>query len=227
MKKAILSLLISLFALTTFAQNDVTKFLGIPVDGTKSEMIRKLKAKGFKSSPYDNEILEGEFNGYQVRIYFATANNKVKRICIHYAEKLNRTSIISRFNELLKQFDNKKDNYARLNSACEISDSDDDEIAQLIFDSMLKEYGYQAIYAQRPDAEIDKIIKQRLSYKYSAEELSKPDLNIGFEILSEKLSYASEENKIVWFRIVEDGHKKYSLLLYYDNEYNRANGEDL
>lgn len=31
-----------------FAQKDVTQFLGIPVDGTKTEMVQKLKAKGFK-----------------------------------------------------------------------------------------------------------------------------------------------------------------------------------
>ena len=30
---------------TVFAQKEVTKFLGIPVDGYKSEMIQKLKAK--------------------------------------------------------------------------------------------------------------------------------------------------------------------------------------
>ena len=43
--------LITVFALVlatmTFAQKDVTKFLGIPVDGTKAEMMQKLKAKGF------------------------------------------------------------------------------------------------------------------------------------------------------------------------------------
>ena len=31
-----------------YAQKDVTQFLGIPVDGSKSEMIQKLKAKGYR-----------------------------------------------------------------------------------------------------------------------------------------------------------------------------------
>ena len=34
------------------AQMDVTKFLGIPVDGNKSDMMSKLKSKGFTQSPY-------------------------------------------------------------------------------------------------------------------------------------------------------------------------------
>ena len=71
MKRLIFSLLISLITISAFAKKDVTKFLGIPVDGTKSEMIQKLKAKGFKSSYYDNEILEGEFNGRSVKIFIS------------------------------------------------------------------------------------------------------------------------------------------------------------
>ena len=52
--KKILSLAVLLvFSLAMYAQKDVTKFLGIPVDGTKSEMIKKLKEKGFTESSYD------------------------------------------------------------------------------------------------------------------------------------------------------------------------------
>ena len=42
--KKILSLAVLLvFSLAMYAQKDVTKFLGIPVDGTKSEMIKKVR----------------------------------------------------------------------------------------------------------------------------------------------------------------------------------------
>ena len=34
--------------ISAFGQSDVTKFLGIPVDGFKSEMIQKLKEKDFR-----------------------------------------------------------------------------------------------------------------------------------------------------------------------------------
>ena len=106
MKKLIITFLISLFTLSVFAQKDVTKFLGIPVDGTKSEMIRKLKAKGFKSTTYDKEILEGEFNGFDVTIHIGTTNNKVSRIMICDKNEVDESSIRIRFNNLCYQFYN-------------------------------------------------------------------------------------------------------------------------
>ncbi len=41
--------------------------------------------------------------------------------------------------------------------------------------------------------------------------------------------YALEkiEKKPVWFMISEEEYGKYYITMYYDNEYNRANGEDL
>ena len=81
--KKILSLAVLLvFSLAMYAQKDVTKFLGIPVDGTKSEMIKKLKEKGFTSTLYDKDVLEGEFNGVDVNISVVTNNNKVYRIFV-------------------------------------------------------------------------------------------------------------------------------------------------
>lgn len=47
MRRILIVLSFLCICLHIFAQNDVTKFLGIPVDGPKSEMIRELKAKGF------------------------------------------------------------------------------------------------------------------------------------------------------------------------------------
>jgi len=60
-----------------YAQKDVTEFLGIPVDGYKSEMIEKLKAKGFTINPDTKDVLDGEFNGTNVYIFTGTNNNKV------------------------------------------------------------------------------------------------------------------------------------------------------
>ena len=46
MKKFVLMILL-IVSLAVKAQKDVTKFLGIPVDGLKPAMIQKLKAKSF------------------------------------------------------------------------------------------------------------------------------------------------------------------------------------
>ena len=76
MKKVLCSFFMALLAVVMFAQKDVTTFLGIPVDGTKSEMKKKLISKGFEVVP-GQEFLKGEFNGTDVQVYIGTNNNKV------------------------------------------------------------------------------------------------------------------------------------------------------
>lgn len=90
---------------TVYAQKEVTKFLGIPVDGYKSEMIQKLKAKGYKYNS-TTDCLEGEFNGRDVEICVVTNNNKVYRIAVFDKNYSNETDIKIRFNTLCSQFEN-------------------------------------------------------------------------------------------------------------------------
>ena len=100
-------LIVTMFALAniSYAQNDVTKFMGIPVDGTKNEMIKQLQSKGFKLVNKKLGVLKGEFNGEDSEIYIMTNRNKVYCICV--ADKYSSTNenyIISRFNRIVKQF---------------------------------------------------------------------------------------------------------------------------
>ena len=82
MKRILLIAFVLVISISLFAQKDITKFLGIPIDGFKPEMIQKLKEKGFVSSESDKSILEGEFNGIQVSVHVVTNNNKVCRIML-------------------------------------------------------------------------------------------------------------------------------------------------
>ena len=107
MKKILSIALLLMLFITLQAQENVTKFLGIPVDGTKSAMIQKIKSKGFQYN-YSRDCLEGEFNGTQVRIFVVTNNNKVWRIAITDAVQLDEINIRIRFNTLCKQFENNK-----------------------------------------------------------------------------------------------------------------------
>lgn len=50
------------------AQTDVSKFLGIPVDGNKSDVMRKLKSKGFTQSPYAEGVLNGKMPTYSTNV---------------------------------------------------------------------------------------------------------------------------------------------------------------
>lgn len=172
------------------AQMDVTRFLGIPVDGSKSEMIRQLKEKGFRSTQYDNEILEGEFNGFDVEIFIATNNNKVCRIGIKDAYSTDESSIKIRFNHLCKQFENNP-KYFALEDDQTIPDKED-----ISYEMSVHKKRYQAAFYQKPISSVsDKDLKQHT-------------------------------NKSVWFMIYQ-AYGKYYILLFYDNKYNQANGDDL
>ena len=92
-----------MFALCANAQS-VTKFLGIPVDGTEYAFKNKLKAKGFKTLRYATDALEGEFNGEEVYVSVQTKSGKVWRVVLIDKLSRNETQIKIRFNNLLDQF---------------------------------------------------------------------------------------------------------------------------
>ena len=134
--------IIALFVSTvSFAQNDVTTFLGIPVDGTKSAMIQKLKAKGFT---YDatSDMLEGEFNGQLVNILIGTENNKVYRICLIDQHETTESQIKIRFNTLCRQFE-KNGKYLPMDDNQEIGESED-----ISYEMLVHKKEYQAAYYQ-------------------------------------------------------------------------------
>ena len=81
MKKILSVAFLLMLSVALHAQKEVTKSLGIPVDGSKSSMIQKLKNKGFVYDP-SADYLEGEFNGRRVNVYVVTNNNKVCRIMV-------------------------------------------------------------------------------------------------------------------------------------------------
>jgi hypothetical protein len=172
-----------LLSVSLYAQKDVTQFLGIPVDGTKSEMIAKLKAKGYTSNSLDKNILVGEFNGREVNIHIVTNNNKVYRIMVIDAISQSEGSIKIRFNYLCQQFDNNKKYVSATLSDQTISEDED-----ISYEMSVNNKRYQAAFYQSP--------------------------NIDFK-------------KLVWFTINEFSYGKYRIAIYYDNEYNMANGEDL
>lgn len=208
-----------------FAQNDVTKFLGIPVDGFKSEMIKKLKAKGYVSSSYDKNVLEGEFNGTQVNIHIATNNNKVCRIMVCDVKSISETDIKIRFNKLCQQFKNNSkyimfDDYT-------IPDSED-----ISYEMSANNKRYEAIFYQQTSAvDSTKIVdelKALVLEKYTEEELANPTEEMRNDMIKMYASYFSDVVAMspVWFMISEY-YGKYYITMFYDNEYNRANGEDL
>ena len=209
------------------AQNDVTRFLGIPVDGSKVEFINNLKLKGFSSSLTDKDILVGEFNGNLVNIEIATTNNRVSRIMVSDAKSIDEASIKVRFNILCQQFQNNEKYLKLSDDNYEISEHED-----ISYEMTVKNKFFDAIYYQKTEmdkSEIAKQVKTSLLSKYSTEQISNPTEEINKEIEQKVFSAIIDKltKKVVWFRINQLNNEKYYISIYYDNEYNRANGEDL
>ena len=177
MKKFFLFVVLLTITISGFAQKDDTKFLGIPVDGFKSEMIQKLKEKGFVSAGV-GEALMGEFNGRDVFVGVVTNNNKVYRIWLGDVQLDDETNIKIRYNKLCQQFKNN----SKYTSTNDYTISEDEDIS---YDMLVYNKRYEAVFLQDGDV-----------------------------------------NKCVWFMILRE-YGKYRIVMYYDNKYNEANGEDL
>lgn len=218
MKKNFLIAILFLHFSVMFAQKDVTKFMGIPVDGTKSEMIRKLKAKGFTVDPYKKDMLTGEFNGQNVNVFVGTNNNRVCRIMVADAKCVSETDIKIRFNNLCAQFENNE----RYISGYDVKQTipDDEDISYKM--SVYKKR-YEAVFFQKPE-NFQEDLMSYLKSKYTDEQISDMTENVQ----EAQLEYLkrSVASKTVWFMIGEV-YGQYCIYMYYDNKYNEANGEDL
>ena len=228
MKRIISTIVMMLCVIVVSAQKDVTTFLGIPVDGFKSEMRQKLIAKGFTPKRFqDNEYLEGEFNGTQVNIYIVTNNNKVYRIMVCDKNTMDEANIKIRFNRLVDQFKKNK----RYTSLEDFTLSESEDISYGI---IVKKKNYDALFYQAPDInKMDTLAMQEkarseILKKYSPEQLANPTEEINQELqnIAIKMGMDIMFKKPVWFRICES-YGEYYISMFYDNEYNRANGEDL
>ena len=206
-------------SLFIYAQQDVTKFLGIPVDGSKSEMIQKLKAKGYTSSPLDKDVLVGEFNGADVNIHVVTNNNKVYRIMICDVNNIDERAIQIRFNRLCEQFVNNS-KYSSLPLE-EYMIPDDEDIS---YEITVHKKRYEAVFYQKTDETFMAKQIEAAFPQYTKEQLANPSEELRAEIVNFETQYISK--KAVWF-MINERLGKYCITMYYDNEYNNANGEDL
>lgn len=215
--------------ITSFAQQkDVTSFLGIPVDGTVLSMKQKLVSKGFVPKKFDDEeYLEGEFNGCNVNVYIRTNNNKVYRIMLADNFTVDEAQIKIRFNNLVSQFENNK----RYFSLDKYTLSDEEDIS---YEMTVHNKNYEAAFYQVPDMEktytlaLQEKVRNELLSKYTEAELKNPSEEISKEIANTAIKIGTEWMfmKPVWFKIARV-NGEYYICMFYDNEYNHANGEDL
>lgn len=227
MKRIIIFGLTILIAFVSFAQNDVTQFLGIPVDGTRTAMIQKLKAKGFTYNT-QRDCMEGEFNGNDVFVYIVTYKNKVWRIMVmEKYSTTNEADIRIRFNNLCGQF-RENEKYIPTNNLGEYEICESERIS---IQMSLYNKRYEASYYQITSDTVaaQEWLLERISTNYtdeerenmSEEEAQQALISLLSEYILEKFS-----KRRVWFMISEQ-YGQYSIIMYYDNELNHSNGEDL
>ena len=156
MRKFLTLLAMIAISASVFAQKEVTKFMGIPVDGSPTEMIKKLKAKGFTtdedfmqavkrgSVDWDGpEVLTGRFNGERVSVYILVEQNKVWRICLSDKDSRDETQIKIRFNTLVRQFES-NGKYIRYFKEQTIADDED-----ISYQMTVNKKQYQAGFVQK------------------------------------------------------------------------------
>ncbi len=206
-------------------QKDVTKFLGIPVDGTKAEMIQKLKEKGFSEDPQLEGALLGEFNGSNVRVSVQTNKNKVCRINVWDLGGLSETLAKIRFNHLCLQFENNPKYISASDTAQTIPEEED-----ISYEISVHDKRYEAAFFQIPESadfrepgsvKGGEHIKDYMSQ--FEEQEKKGNLNVA-RLLGNFI--LDTTRNVVWFTIKEF-NGEYMIVIYYENGYNMANGEDL
>lgn len=222
-KKTLWFFILIILPFVSYAQKDVTQFLDIPIDGYKPEMIQKLKSKGFIINKYSENLLDGEFNGSKINLVIGTNNNKVWRIAVVNVNPTDETNIKIRFNNLIQQFINNK-RYLILSDSTSTKFSIPEK-EDISYEILVHKKRYEAVFYQKT-VRYDSLNKEKelLSQKDTLNEKEKNRLlDIIVEMHKESLDSL---NKQVWFMIKEDSGE-YRIVIYYENEYNKANGEGL
>lgn len=225
MKKIVLFILMML-PVAVMGQKDVTTFMGIPVDGKKTDFIQCLKKKGFSLDYYsDKGVLSGKFNGKDVDVYIQTNNDKVCRIVVSdKTETRSESDIRIAFNKLIRQFKN-NDRYVEY----PVPNEEISEDTDLSYEITVNKKRYQAQFYQRP-IKLDPEDEEKYSklQKQVEEAKSSNDVTAAMELLGDINTFYRKYlmNKLVWFMIHEN-YGKYSIIIFYENGYNMANGEDL
>ncbi len=192
-------------------------------------MVKKLKNKGFRYN-VTKECLEGEFNGRDVELHLVSNNNKVYRVFIKDAIGVDESEIKVRFNRLCNQF-KKNEKYipANFEGKYELNENEDISYEMLVHKKRYEASYYQLGEAQRDSTIIYEYFQSELLQMYSLDEIEKmsekdiAELKI---LLFAKYVEDVLSKKSVWFTI-DESFGRYYILMYYDNNYNKADGEDL
>lgn len=170
MKKALSIMFLAVVSIVCLAQNvGAPKFLGIPIDGTKSQFVTKLKSKGFIYSSFD-DCYKGQFNGQDVRVYVHTNHSVVDRVYVAFPYR-SEEDVKIEYNILLQQF-HSNGKYLDLSFNERIPDDED-----ISYEINVKNKRYQASFCYfDPDRDVVGFAKEltgKLSDYFTEEQAEK------------------------------------------------------
>lgn len=151
--KRLITIIALILSISAFGQRTPIRFLGLPVDGTKTSMIKQLKQKGFQ---YNAEMgcLEGSFNGKSSLVFIHENKGKVDRIMVAGANMVGPSDIKWQFNQLLRDFEkNGKYLSSRLNKS--IPDDEDINYEMTVHDKTYAAFFYPSLVELMIDEERD------------------------------------------------------------------------
>ena len=221
MEKLAISIVLSIISILN-RQKDVTRFLEIPIDGEKLEVVNKLKEKGFVPCQGD-DILEGKFKGSDVYLYIATNDkDKVCRIIVRDKNFVGEEEIKERFNTLCNKFKYASHYISFMNYNIPKGEN-------ISYEMSADKKKYRAIFFQTLQKidiiEIKSEIKSRIekicTEKEESDILEKECNNF----LTSYLLYLLFKKSVKI--AISESNGQYYITMYYDNVYNQTNGEDL
>ena len=149
-----------LLALSLQAKNPITTFLGIPVGGTKSEMISKLKEKGVLTEA--GSEMRCSISGVPYIVKIMTDKNKVYRISLtEVAGTDDVCKAVAKYNELIEQFRNNDRKYTEYESNDLIHECDSPKYRHYIHEGWC--------YAEFFQVSDPQLYSKRVSFKISDE----------------------------------------------------------
>lgn len=210
MRRFFLSLIFVLATLFLRAQSDVTKFLGIPVDGPKHEMITRLQQRGFERFFMDGKMyLTGKYNGEDVRVEIVTTNNKVSHILVLSHYLLTASGAKKIFNNLCRQYSNNS-NYVSLMSKYSIIPQEEN----ISYEMRVHNKIYGAFFHQKcttSPLELEKIYNHFFYDNYTEKQILAGEAAAHIQHL---------KRKIVTLTILEQENDGYYIAICYENGYN-------
>lgn len=160
MKKIVFAFLMTLAPMSLLAQKNITTFMGIPVNGTKSSVVAKLKSRGFVKDGHD--CLKGEIENIPYLVRVMTDRGRVYRISVVEEKGTDDVSLaVARYNSLLDWF-RKDSNYTEYEYNPYIYPSDN-----LKYEKKIADGWYYAEFFQKEEPQLySRLVSFRITDEY-------------------------------------------------------------